>query len=378
MAVVTLREQREKIERETLSPRAALAENATRQRPEKCCAIRTAFIRDRDRILYSKAFRRLMHKTQVFIAPEGDHYRTRLTHTLEVSQIARTIARALHLNEDLTEAISLGHDLGHAPFGHAGEKALDGMMKKYQWPGGFHHAQQSLRVVDFLEREGGLNLTNEVRNGIIAHTKGNKNINTEAVFEKPRTLEAQVVKISDRISYINHDIDDAIRARIISRNSIPAQLLKLFGHTLSERIKSMVIDIVEHSSNNDTIRMSPDCEKGLDELKNFMFENVYQSSSAKSEEPKAQNMIQNLFEYFMEHPLLIPTLTLEPDLEGDLRYETPDNLPVSSENQAHDSRDIRERAREVCDYIAGMTDRYAIIIYKKFFLPTGWNLGVTK
>jgi len=370
-----LREIREEIEERTLSRFAAKAASSRgRRRPEEQCPIRTVFQRDRDRILYSKSFRRLMHKTQVFIAPEGDHYRTRLTHTLEVSQIARTISRALNLNEDLTEAISLGHDLGHAPFGHAGERALNKLMKDY---GGFHHARQSLRVVDFLEKDGGLNLTEEVRNGIIAHTKGEKDINSGGLFSEPMTLEAEVVRISDRLAYINHDIDDAVRAGIIRHEDIPGDIRKLFGDGISQRVHTMIMDIVKCSENKPEIKMSDDISRGLDRLKNFMYERVYTNSTAKEEEPKAIILIEQLFSYFMEHPELIPPYIIERGSERTLTREVLDlsKAPsLQSYSVTSEHEDMEMRAQAVCDFIAGMTDRYAVAVHTKLFVPKGWNI----
>lgn len=374
----SLRKMRQQMERETLSKYAAFSDESVRKKTEEECPIRTSFQRDRDRILYSKAFRRLMHKTQVFIAPEGDHYRTRLTHTLEVSQISRTIARALRLNEDLTEAIALGHDLGHAPFGHAGEEALDESLKKYGG-GGFHHSVQSLRVVDYLEREGGLNLTNEVRNGILAHTKGRKSLNADGLFAQPMTLEAEIVRISDRIAYINHDIDDAIRAGIIKVEDIPRELRDLFGDGISSRVRTMVVDIIESSWDKPEILMSAHIETGLNQLKEFMFDNVYINSPAKVEEEKAKKLVKSLFEFFMRHPTMIPRYIMERGAGGFLDRETMDVsriLETSPDPMEIDPEALKLRARAVCDFVAGMTDRYAIYIQKELFVPRGWNLEV--
>lgn len=320
------------IEEEFLSPYAAkAAETKGRRFPLEKCTIRTDFQRDRDRIIHCKAFRRLKHKTQVFLAPEGDHYRTRLTHTLEVSQIARTISRALKLNEDLTEAISLGHDLGHTPYGHAGEKALN-----YFTP--FKHNEQSLRVVDVLEYDGkGMNLTYEVRDGILNHTsKGN-----------PATLEGKVVSWSDRIAYINHDIDDAIRANIISEEDIPIAFRNLFGFGHGKRINSMILDIIEHSYGKNFVSPSPKFEENISLLRDFMFENIYFSSAAKSEEGKAIDMIKYLYEYFYKHIELIPQ----------------DILSIEGTNE-----------QKVCDYISMMSDNYAVNIFKNITIPKSWTL----
>ena len=373
-----LRELREELERQTLSKYAMLSANATRARVETPCNVRTRFQRDRDRILYSKAFRRLMHKTQVFIAPEGDHYRTRLTHTIEVSQISRTVARALRLNEDLAEAIALGHDLGHAPFGHAGESALNKLMKKYTGKG-FHHSQQSLRVVDYLERDGGLNLTKEVRNGIISHTKGKRDIAGPAVFEEPKTVEAQVVRIADRLAYINHDIDDAIRAGVIEEDDLPRECEKIFGRGISIRINRMILNVVKNSWDSPVVRMSDEMAKGLKMLKEFMFKNVYSNSPAKDEEYKTYYVISHIFDHLMLHPSLIPPVIVERGTSGSLKFApemVEDTKPEKSlDFDAMDSEDKMMRARTVCDYIAGMTDRYAVAIHKKFFVPRGWNIG---
>lgn len=330
---MSVREQSEGWEGEYLAPWAARsARSKGRQFPEAECEIRTCYQRDRDRIIHSKAFRRLKLKTQVFIAPEGDHFRTRLTHTLEVAQIARTIARALRLNEDLTEAIALGHDLGHTPFGHAGEQALDEIVE-----GGFRHNYQSLRVVEKIEGGTGLNLTWEVRDGILHHTGP----------MKPSTLEGEVVKISDRIAYINHDIDDAIRGNIIRREDLPRECLQVLGEKYSSRINTMVRDIIHVSSGEAWVKMSPEIGLAMDELRNFLFKRVYIGSPAKTEEKKAKKMLKDLYTYYMDKS---------------------DEMPP--EYQANDLLSIR-----VADYIAGMTDRYAIAQFTKIFVPDGFRLG---
>jgi len=330
-----IRERIERREKEFLSPFAALSINTRgRKRPEPKCSVRSEFQRDRDRIIHSKAFRRLKHKTQVFIAPEGDHFRTRLTHTLEVTQIARTIARGLNLNEDLTEAIALGHDLGHTPFGHAGEEVLNEIV-----PGGFKHNEQSLRVVDYLEGEGGLNLTEEVRDGILNHT-GPK---------KPFTLEGQIVKIADRIAYINHDIDDAIRAGVLKKEDLPADLLSVLGEDHSSRINKMVTDIIENSDGKWEITMSPLIKESTDKLRKFLFDNVYIGSSAKAEEGKAKRLLKELYFFYLENTEALPESVRQKIGE----------MPIE---------------KLVCDYIAGMTDRYAISQYQKFFVPRGFNV----
>lgn len=328
-----IREQTENIEKTILSPFASLAsESAGRLKPEPPCSVRTCFQRDRDRIIHCKSFRRLKHKTQVFLSPEGDHYRTRLTHTLEVSQIARTIARALRLNEDLTEAISLGHDLGHTPFGHAGERALDEIS-----PNGFRHYEQSLRVVDFLAKDGkGLNLTYETRNGILCHTKG----------EEAITLEGRIVRLADRIAYINHDIDDAIRAGIISESDIPKQIKDILGCNTSERIDRLVISVIANSQNG-KLSMDAETQKCFDELHSFMFERVYLNDSAKREEKKIPKLIEALYGYFFKHPEKMPS----------------DILALSEDDMN----------RAVCDYIAGMTDHYAVELFKDIFVPKSWS-----
>ncbi|RLE04866.1 MAG: deoxyguanosinetriphosphate triphosphohydrolase [Candidatus Aminicenantes bacterium] len=341
--MASIREELEAIERNTLSPRACLS-SATkgRQRPERPHPLRTEFQRDRDRIIHSKSFRRLKHKTQVFLAPFGDHYRTRLTHTLEVSQIARTIARALRLNEDLTEAIALGHDLGHTPFGHSGEKVLDRLV-----PGGFHHARQSLRVVEKLEYEGkGLNLTFEVREGIVHHSKGRGEILPDRSEELPQTLEAQVVRVSDVIAYVNHDIDDAIRAGIINEDDIPQELVQILGKWPSQRIDRMVEDVVKNSLKVELARitLSSEIKEALGVLRDFLYERVYYNPAAKGELRKTEKILRDLFEYLYSHP----DEYIKPYPEGD---------PLE---------------RRVADFIAGMTDRYALGLYERLFFPRSW------
>ena len=333
---MTLREQQEARENTLLSPRACrAAQSRGRRREEPECSIRTCFQRDIDRIVYSKAFRRLKHKTQVFLQPEGDHYRTRMTHTLEVNRIARTISRALSLNEDLTEAIALGHDLGHTPFGHAGERLLNSIM-----PGGFAHYQQSLRVVDRLEKDGaGLNLTWEVRNGILCHTKG----------QQAATLEGQVVRLADQIAYINHDIEDALRGGIIYPMDIPLAVSNTLGFTHGERINALVQDVIRASQDQETILQSPEVKEAMAALREFMFDSVYTNPLAKGEEGKAQDMLRRLFEHYQQNP---------------------DELPS-------DFQEIRVEEgveRAVCDYIAGMTDPFAIEQFTKLFIPMAWTV----
>lgn len=303
-----------------------------RQNPEPECPVRTAFQRDRDRIIHCASFRRLKHKTQVFLAPDGDHYRTRLTHTLEVSQIARTIAIGLSLNETLTEAIALGHDLGHTPFGHAGERALNEV-----FPEGFHHYEQSLRVVDFLEDEGkGLNLTWEVRNGIVCHTRG----------EEASTLEGRIVKLADKIAYINHDIDDAVRGGVISEGNLPIEARRYLGETKSQRINTLVMSAINNT--RDTVALSPEVQGAFDILHDFMFERVYTNPVCKGEESKAIALIQKLYEFFSTHPDELPT----------------EYISIAWKFGAE---------RAACDYIAGMTDGYALKVYSDYFIPMGWS-----
>lgn len=333
-----IREQTEKLEKEILSIYATLSMNSKgREIKEEKCDIRTDFQRDRDRIIHSKAFRRLKHKTQVFLAPEGDHYRTRLTHTLEVAQIARTIAMALRLNEDLVEAISLGHDLGHTPFGHTGERILDNLH-----PNGFKHNLQSLRVVDFLERhnhKNGLNLTFEVREGIINHS--GYNIST--------TLEGQIVKLADRIAYINHDIDDAIRAEIIKEEDLPDDCIGALGGSHGARINTMISDIIQTSFAKDTISMSNKIGEKTEKLREFMFENVYLNSIARTEDIKAEYIIRELYYYYLKNEDKLP-----------VEYKSYENIDSSIEDR-------------ICDYIAGMTDRYVKNLFSNIFLPKEWE-----
>jgi dGTPase len=330
-----IREKTEEIEAQVLSAHAALAaRSAGRMTEEEQCPLRTVYQRDRDRIIHCKAFRRLKYKTQVFLAPEGDHYSTRLTHTLEVSQIARTIARALRLNEDLTEAIALGHDLGHTPFGHAGEKALNEVCAN-----GFRHYTQSLRVVDRIERAGkGLNLTFEVRNGIERHTIG----------DHPCTLEGKAVRLSDRIAYINHDIEDALRAGVLDYDDIPWNARYTLGRTHSQRINTLVTDIVLNSENAGDLYMSPKVEQAFNDLHTFMFDNVYTNSVAKAEEGRAMYILKRLYEYFYGH-----TDMLHEEFQEILEQDGADFA--------------------VCDYVAGMTDRFAIQLYTNTFIPKGWD-----
>ncbi len=336
-----IRTKIEKREKETLSKYATLSCNSKgREIEEEKCQIRTAFQRDRDRILHSKSFRRLKHKTQVFISPEGDHFRTRLTHTLEVAQVGRTIGRALGLNEDLIEAIALGHDLGHTPFGHTGERILNKLNPK-----GFKHNEQSLRVVDLLElRTNGkrLNLTYEVRDGILNHSGENKGGNT---------LEATVVSLADRIAYINHDIDDAVRAGILNAESISKDILENLGYSHGERINTMILDIIRTSDEKNYVKMSEDVKFWTDKLRNLMFERVYLDKKAKAEEVKAEYIIGELYKYY---------------------FANVDRLP-SSHMHIYENIDLVSKEDIICDYIAGMTDRYVMNKFNEVFVPTSWN-----
>ncbi len=331
---MTVREQLEVLELGTLCEEACTSKNSgKRTRDEQKCPLRTEFQRDRDRILHSNSFRRLKQKTQVFLDPVGDHYRTRLTHTLEVAQIARTISRALRLNEDLTEAIALGHDLGHTPFGHAGETILNEIC-----PYGFTHYLQGVRVVDYIEKDGqGLNLTYEVKNGIACHTN-----------KVAATREGYVVRLADTIAYINHDIDDAIRAGVIVESDLPKSATSILGNTKSKRITSLIKSIVDNGVAD--INMSDDEKKAHDDLKDYMFNNVYKNSIAKAEESKAMALVEKLYMYFLKNS---------------------DKLPAQYKSIM--TRFSKERA--VCDYISGMTDSYAINLYEDLFVPKGWRVN---
>ena len=333
-----IREKIEKLEMDNLSYYAVLSKNSKgRIVKEEKCSIRTDFQRDRDRIIHSKSFRRLKHKTQVFIAPEGDHYRTRLTHTLEVAQISRTLARSLKLNEDLVEAIALAHDLGHTPFGHTGEGVLNQLHPK-----GFYHNEQSLKVVDYLEHDDkriGLNLTYEVRDGILNHT-GEK---------EPETLEGHVVRIADRIAYINHDIDDAIRAGIINKEDIPKDCVEILGDSHGQRINTMILDVIENSLEKNKISMSDEIKDYTKKLRDFMFERVYLNSVAKKEEDKAKYIIEQLYNYYLYN------------------FE---KLPIEH-RKLYEENTIKEDI--ICDYIAGMTDRYVVNLFRELFIPKAWG-----
>ena len=331
-----IREMLEAEEREILSPFAALsAESAGRDREEPEDEVRPVYQRDRDRIIHCKAFRRLKHKTQVFLDPEGDHYRTRLTHTLEVAQIARTIAKALRLNESLTEAIALGHDLGHTPFGHTGEQVLNNLCT-----GGFVHSEQSVRVCEVLEKDGaGLNLTKEVRDGIRNHrTSGH-----------PSTLEGQAVRLSDKIAYLNHDIDDAIRAGLITEEDLPMEFRKVLGMNVHDRLGTLINDVIDNSIDSDVLVMSKEIETNMTELRSWMFKHLYMGGKAKEEESKAKQLIELLFNYYMKHP---------EDLTSEYKK-------LIAEGNSMD--------RTVCDYISGMTDNYAIEKFEEYFVPIGWK-----
>lgn len=335
---MTIREQLELRELDYLSPYATKSkESLGRKREEPECDLRPVFQRDRDRILHSKSFRRLKQKTQVFLLPKGDHYRTRLTHTLEVSQNARTIAKALRLNEDLVEAISLGHDLGHTPFGHAGERALNEVC-----PNGFKHNEQSVRVVEFLEKDGrGLNLTKEVLDGILTHQTSSE----------PMTLEGQVVRLSDKIAYVNHDVDDAIRGGILSEADIPPKFRKILGNSTKERLNTITHDVIISSMDKAKVQMSEEVDEAMQGLRRFMFENVYKNPLAKQEESKAVDMVINLYSYYLEH------------LE---------KLPGEYLRMMQYNGDSKEQV--ICDYIAGMTDNYAVKIFQEIFIPESWKI----
>ena len=336
---MTLREQLEQQEHLRLDPKAAFSdETRGRVRPEESdpMDVRTCYQRDTDRIVHSKAFRRLMHKTQVFLSPEGDHYRTRMTHTIEVTRIARTIASALYLNEDLTEAIAMGHDLGHTPFGHAGEVALREATGKP-----FNHNEQSLRVVDILEKGGeGLNLTYETRMGILGHTTGAR---------VPETLEGRIVSKADQIAYVNHDIDDAIRAGILTNEDIPRDIGKVLGYTHSDRINSLVCDVIDTSREAGDIALSPKIAQALQDLRSFMFDHVYRNPIAKGQETQAKDMLKRLYDYYYNHPEAIPA-----DFQPQMSFDGME--------------------RTICDYIAGMTDNYAVDKFTELFIPNCWHV----
>lgn len=335
---MTIRERMERMEHEVLSPHAAFSDKSIgRDKPEPQCDIRPVYQRDRDRILHCKAFRRLKNKTQVFLSPKGDHYRTRMSHTLEVSQNARTIAKALRLNEDLVEAIALGHDLGHTPFGHAGERVLNRLCQ-----GGFHHNEQSVRIVEKLEKHGdGLNLTWEVRDGILNHQTSTM----------PNTLEGRIVRFSDKIAYIHHDIDDAVRGRIMTEEDIPREIRSVLGNDSGQRLDTLIHNIITNSMDRDDIVMSPEIQQAMQDLRKFMFVNVYTNPIAKSEEIKAEELLGKLFAYYMEHP-------------GQMPEQYRDMMARGEKTE-----------RVVCDYIAGMTDQYAIAKFTEYFIPRAWQVN---
>ena len=337
VTVLTIRENLEANEEKTLSPFASLSRKTKgRERPLESDNVRTEYMRDRDRILHSKAFRRLKDKTQVFLSPQGDHYRTRLVHTLEVSQLSRTVAKALKLNEDLVEAIALGHDLGHTPFGHAGERALNALS-----PYGFHHYEQSVRVVEKLENSGrGLNLTWEVRDGILNHQ----------MELMPATLEGRIVRLCDKIAYIHHDMDDAERAGIINESMVPEHLHRILGNTHKERLNTLIMDMIFRSEGQKDILQSPDIRDAMMEIRRLMFRIVYTDSIAKAEEVKVTRMLEQMYHYYMEHP-------------GDMGEE----FRMLLENG-------EPKERVICDYISGMTDQYCIYCYKRLFVPKSWDV----
>ncbi len=335
---MSIRENLERMEEISLSPFATLSVNSRgRDREEPQCDIRPVFQRDRDRILHCKSFRRLKHKTQVFLSPKGDHYRTRLTHTLEVSQNARTIAKALRLNEDLVEAIALGHDLGHTPFGHAGERILNKLCDE-----GYRHNEQSVRIVEKLEKDGkGLNLTWEVRDGILNHQTS----------MMPHTLEGKIVRLSDKIAYINHDIDDAIRAKVMNEEDIPLEIRKVLGMTTKERLNTLIHNIIMNSMGKNDIVMSEEIGGAMQDLRKFMFQKVYTNPAAKGEEAKAERLLCELYAHYMGHIEILPEQYQRMHSEGE------------------------KKERVVCDYISGMTDQYAVAKYREYFLPKAWEIG---
>lgn len=336
-ADMTIRESLEQWEKDYLSPYASLSVNSKgRLKPEEQCDIRPVFQRDRDRIIHCKAFRRLKDKTQVFLTPEGDHYRTRLTHTLEVSQTARTIAKALKMNEDLVEAIALGHDLGHTPFGHAGERALNRVC-----PLGFEHSEQSVRTVDRLEKGGqGLNLTYEVRDGILNHQ----------TIGKPHTLEGKIVRFADKIAYIHHDMDDAVRGGILKESDVPKEIQEVLGSSTGERLDHFIHDIVTSSMDKNDIIMSDQVADAMKKIRQFMFERVYQNPEAKSEEGKAEVLMETLYQHYLKHI---------------------DDLPEEFLNLISEGE---PRERVVCDYVGAMSDRFAIAVYEEIYIPKSWQI----
>ena len=344
--MTSIREHIEAQEDQTLAPAAVRSAGAIRRTPEEPSTVRTAFQRDRDRIIHTKSFRRLMHKTQVFIAPAGDHYRTRLTHTLEVTQIARTIGRALRLNEDLIEAIGLGHDLGHTPFGHAGETALAEFIP------GFRHNEQSLRVVDHLERDGqGLNLTDPVRDGILRHSKSRAGLTADGPL-RPTSAEGETIKIADAVAYINHDLDDALRAGVLAAEEVPAIVADVLGTTHAGRINTLVCDIVDHSAVDalpGAITLSPEVRHAADTLRDFLFDRVYTPLNHQPDMLRAQHVVRALCAHYLDDLDRIPS---------DHRFSRPDDPPE----------------RQVADFVASMTDRYAVELYQRLFVPRFWSV----
>jgi dGTPase len=344
VAALRIRQRQEETERKTLAPYATQSAEAKRDHPDEPSPTRTAFQVDRDRIVHSKAFRRTKHKTQVFLAPVGDHYRTRLTHILEVSSIGRAMATALQLNEDLLEAMALGHDIGHTPFGHVGEELLARFL-----PGGFRHNQQSVRIVERIEKNGkGLNLTHEVRDGILKHSAPTEGGLETAAWGEPETPEGWVVRYADKIAYLHHDTDDAMRAGIISEDDLPKDVRNALGHDRAERLDTMVYDVIVNSFGKAEVGLSPEVLDATNALRDWMFENVYLAGPAKTEDEKAQGVLLALLEYFEKHPDRMP----------------PEYQRIASEDGAK---------RAVADYVAGMTDAYALDTYESLFIPIAWN-----
>lgn len=356
---MTIREQLEERELEYLSSFATFSSKSIgRDRIEEPCNLRPAFQRDRDRILHCKSFRRLKQKTQVFLSPKGDHYRTRLTHTLEVAQTGRTIAKALRMNEDLVEAIALGHDLGHTPFGHAGERALNQVCSF-----GFEHANQGVRVVELLEKDGkGLNLTGEVRDGIRNHqTSGH-----------PATLEGKIIRLSDKVAYLHHDIDDAIRAGILTETDIPKELRHALGETTRQRLNTFIHDIIKESLKTNDIGMSDEINQAMVELRIFMFEHLYCNPEAKSEEKKAMEMIIEMYQYFCDHPEALPDYYKQA-IEGTGYRTGAEEAQLGIQNPSEKNWEM-SKEHVVCDYIAGMTDTYSVKVFQEIFIPKSWQI----
>ncbi len=347
-----IRQMLEKQEHRELHPAAAFSDQSKgRARPARPCSVRPAFQHDRDKILHSKSFRRLLHKTQVFLSPRGDHFRTRMTHTLEVSQIARTLARALRLNESLTEAIALGHDLGHTPFGHAGEDALRRLM-----PEGFRHVAQSVRVVEVLERDGrGLNLTHEVIDGIAKHSKGRGKILQGAGARLPATLEGQLVRVADIVAYVNHDLDDALRGRVLKPAHVPQDLLAVLGRSHSQRISRAVKDVLGHTDldNDPRIRIGAEMEEAIRKMRDYLWDNVYENPAVHDEFMKCYKMLEDLVRLFLEKPAV---------------FQSVSGQAISTDPEI--------QRRSICDFLAGMTDRYAIRLFNSLFVPQPWPISI--